>query len=104
MHSFQTICVENGLTFDELTRVVKHLVFWGMGKVIYPICASSVYCLSKETGNILSNKGIVDQLVQKLSQLLDRGMVGDRGERATAILVEKALQMFEKPTSLLQVT
>ena len=62
MQNFYTICIENGLTFDEITRVVKHLLFWGMGKVIYPIRPKGVYCLTKEVPQILQNPAIIAQI------------------------------------------
>ena len=35
MRTFEQMCVENGLTFDEMVKIVKHLIFWDLGKLIY---------------------------------------------------------------------
>jgi len=48
MKSFANICVDNGITFEEIVTVVKHLLYWGLGKIIYPILPSSVYTLTTE--------------------------------------------------------
>ena len=51
MRSFQSICVDNGVTFEEIVRVVKHLLFWSLGKVIYPISPSSIYKLTPKAAS-----------------------------------------------------
>jgi hypothetical protein len=45
--NFATICLENGLTFEEIVIVVKHLLYWGLGKIISPVLPTSVYVLTK---------------------------------------------------------
>jgi hypothetical protein len=46
------MCVENGLTFDEMVKIVKHLIFWDLGKLIYPITPSSVFMLTEKVDRI----------------------------------------------------
>jgi hypothetical protein len=46
------MCVENGLTFDEMVKVVKHLIFWDLGKLIYPITSQSVVMLTDRVKDI----------------------------------------------------
>lgn len=41
--SFEQMCTQDTLTFEEVVKVVKHFVFWGFGRVIYPIKTTSVY-------------------------------------------------------------
>ena len=107
MYSFQKICVENGLTFEEVTRVVKHLLYWGMGKIIYPIRPSGIYGLTKETRQILQNPAVVEQLTQKLPFFFDQLRVGGgvgAAEDPGTLALKKALLMFQKPVSLQHVT
>lgn len=73
MQSFQAICGESGITFQEITKVVKHLLYWGMGKVIYPIRPLSVYCLANDTAKVLQNPAVSEQLMQKLPEYLGVG-------------------------------
>ena len=68
MQSFQSICVEHDVTFENLVQVVKHLLYWGMGKIIYPIGPSSVYILTKQTPGILKDQKVVEVLTEKLPQ------------------------------------
>jgi hypothetical protein len=46
--NFATLCLENGLTYEELILAVKHLLYWGLGKLINPIQPNSVYVLTKQ--------------------------------------------------------
>ena len=90
-----------------MTRVVKHLLYWGMGKLIYPIRSSGVYCLTKETKHILTidDEAVAEQLMQKLPSFFDRnhGNSSEREESSDrgAVALKKALKIFEKPVSLL---
>lgn len=52
MRTFEQMCVENGLTFDEMVKIVKHLIFWDLGKIIYPITSSSVFMLTAQVEKI----------------------------------------------------
>ena len=97
MQSFQQICVESGLTFEDITRIVKHLLYWGMGKIIYPIRPSGIYGLTKDTRQILQNPAVVEQLTSKLPYFFDQlrisaGTTGDYDPGAFAL--KKALLMF----------
>jgi hypothetical protein len=46
--SFQQICVQESVSFQELLRVARHLEFWGLGLIIHPIKAQSVYKLTSK--------------------------------------------------------
>ena len=46
--SFEQMCTQDSLTFEEVVKVVKHLVFWGFGRVIYPIKPTSVYRITEK--------------------------------------------------------
>jgi hypothetical protein len=48
------MCIYETLTFDEIVKVVKHLIFWGLGKLIYPIQPKSVIRLTANAGSISS--------------------------------------------------
>ena len=57
--SFEQMCTQDSLTFEEVVKVVKHFVFWGFGRVIYPIKPTSVYRITEKIANInesVSNK------------------------------------------------
>ena len=53
--NFATLCLENGLTYEELILAVKHLLYWGLGKLINPIQPNSVYLLTKQGRQALAN-------------------------------------------------
>jgi hypothetical protein len=46
--NFATLCLENGFTFEELILAVKHLLYWGLGKLINPVQPNSVYVLTPQ--------------------------------------------------------
>ena len=50
--SFEQMCAQDTLTFEEVVKVVKHFVFWGFGRVIYPIKTTSVFRLTKNATNV----------------------------------------------------
>jgi len=52
MRTFEQMCVENGLTLHEMVKTVKHLIFWDLGKLIYPITSSSVFVLTPQVDKI----------------------------------------------------
>ena len=66
MQSFQNICVQHDVSFQKLVAAVKHLLFWGVGKIIYPIGPTSVYILTQETPSILKRPEVIEDLVSKL--------------------------------------
>ena len=40
------------MTFDEIVKAVKHLVFWGLARVIYPISQKSIFRLTEKATNL----------------------------------------------------
>lgn len=46
------MCVQESLTFDEVVKVVKHLVFWGLGKLVYPLSPMSMFRLTNKVAKL----------------------------------------------------
>lgn len=57
------MCAQDTLTFEEVVKVVKHFVFWGFGRVIYPIKTTSVFRLTSNVASV--DKPIVDKFAAK---------------------------------------
>lgn len=64
--TFSTLCLENGLTFEDIVLVIKHLLYWGLGKVIYPVMASSVYVLTQPGFLALQRTDVLNNLFRKV--------------------------------------
>ena len=41
--SFKDLALETVLNFEEISRCVKHLIYWKQGKIIYPIDVNKIY-------------------------------------------------------------
>lgn len=46
------MCAQDLATFEELAKCVKHLLYWGLGRLIHPIKPTTVVCLTPEAGCI----------------------------------------------------
>ena len=88
--------MEQDVNIEKILSCVRHLLYWGMGKIIYPIEPNSVYMLTKQTPGILKRKNVIEFLSDKLPQ-------SSTGEQKSNAL-ENALKMFSKPVSLVTIT
>lgn len=61
--NFEQMCAEHGLQFSEIVKVVKHLVYWGLGRLIYPIQSGNVYILTPEIARI--PEGVTEKFEKK---------------------------------------
>jgi hypothetical protein len=43
LSSFQDTALETEMSFEEIARCVKHLLYWKQGKLIYPIQVNNIY-------------------------------------------------------------
>ena len=64
--NFATLCLENGMTFEEIVLVVKHFLFWGLGKLINPVQPDSVYVLTSNGLAALKKVENLNKLFKKI--------------------------------------
>jgi len=68
LKTFATLCLENSLTFEEMVLTVKHLLYWGLGKIIYPVMPNSVYVLTPAGIKAIQKGEILANLFRKIPQ------------------------------------
>ena len=66
--NFAALCLEHGLTYEELILAVKHLLYWGLGKLVSPIQPNSVYVLTPQGKEALANQELLTSLFPKIPQ------------------------------------
>ncbi|XP_027228849.1 GATOR1 complex protein NPRL3 [Penaeus vannamei] len=60
---FYTLAADADLTLPQVFMLVGHLVYWGKGTIIYPVCSTNVYVLSPNAPTVINS-----QLAERFSE------------------------------------